>query len=124
MKGLSMSHHGQDPFDAYDETTAERMKNLLEASRRQLSEAFVKSEIGPTGKFPDGKMAKHDEGEIAFSVGARDGKVVLDFGASVAWIGMDPGQAVALAQTLIAHAKKCRLIGQKTPDVRHKATVR
>ena len=80
--------------------------------------------IGATGEFPKGKIAPEDEGEIAFAVGHRDGKVVIDFGKSVAWLGMEQHQAIALANTILSHANVCQIIGNKSPDIRHKAKVR
>lgn len=105
-----MSHHGDKPFDAYDGETAQRMKEM-----------FIKSNVGPTGGYPQGKLTKSDEGELlAFAVGHRDGKVVLDFGSPVAWIGMDPAQALALASSLAAHASKARIIGDRSAETQHK----
>lgn len=113
-----MSHHGENPFDAYDGKTQRRMQDLL---REQAGEVFRKANVGPTGQFPEGKMSKHDEGEIAFAVGHPNGKVVIDFGSPVAWVGMEPMQAIALANTLISHAKKARIIGASKDETRHKA---
>jgi hypothetical protein len=104
-----MSHHGDKPFDAYDEETAQRMQEM-----------FLNSSVGPTGGYPQGKLTKSDEGELAFAVGNRDGKVVLDFGSPVAWIGMDPAQALALASSLAAHASKARIIGNRSAETQHK----
>ena len=110
-----MSHHGENPFDAYDGKTQRRMQDLL---REQAGEVFRKANVGPTGQFPEGKMSKHDEGEIAFAVGHPNGKVVIDFGSPVAWVGMEPMQAIALANTLISHAKKARIIGASKSGTR------
>lgn len=115
-----MSHHGPNPFDAYDGKTQRRMQDLL---REKTTNAFRQANTGPTGQFPDGKMFKHDEGEIAFAVGHPNGKVVLDFGSPVAWVGMEPMQAIALANSLISHAKKARIIGAPKNETRHKAQV-
>ena len=113
-----MSHHGKGPFDTYDEATQKRMQALM---RDQQAEVFRKANVGPTGQFPEGKMSKHDEGEISFAIGHPNGKVVIDFGSPVAWVGMEPQQAVALAQTLLSHAKKARIIGAPKNETRHKA---
>ncbi len=113
-----MSHHGENPFDAYDEATKRKMQDLI---RDQNKAVFRQANLGPTGQFPEGKMAEHDEGEISFAVGHPGGKVVIDFGSPVAWVGMEPQQAVALANTLISHAKKARIIGAPKNETRHKA---
>lgn len=62
--------------------------------------------LGATGEFPEGKLTESDEGEIRFRVGAKDGKVVLDLGAPVAWVGMTVKQARDLGSSLIGHAKR------------------
>lgn len=113
-----MSHHGDRPFDAYDGETQRKMKDLM---RDQIGDFFRKANVGPTGQFPEGKMSKHDEGEIIFAVGHPNGKVVIDFGSPVAWVGMNPQQAIAVANSLITHAKKARIIGAPKDETRHKA---
>lgn len=89
-----MSHHGREPFD-------------LEA-RKQLIDSLKSTESyrGPIGAYPDGKLTKRDEGNIQFAIGSKDGKVVMDFGSAVAWIGMTPQDAMDLAAALMRHARK------------------
>lgn len=119
-----MGHHGEHPFDVYDEETATQLRDLLTEKRRFTeAEAHLKSELGATGKFPDGKLCEHDEGEITFAIGHREGQVVLDFGKPVAWVGMSPQQAIALAASLTQHARDCRIIGSKA-ETRHKVTAK
>jgi len=65
--------------------------------------------IGPTGKFPQGRLTDNDEGELRVAIGQKDGKVVIDFGKPVAWIGFDPEQAEQIAETLRQHAVEARL---------------
>lgn len=79
-----MAHHGTGPFSA----------EML---------------LGATGAFPQGKLTKEDEGEIRIAVGQRDGKVILDFGKPIAWIGMDAEQAAQIAESLASHAAEIRL---------------
>lgn len=67
--------------------------------------------FGATGKFPDGALDKSDEGEISFGVTSHRGKVIINFGKPVAWLGMNASQAAALAAVLIRHATNCRDIG-------------
>lgn len=61
--------------------------------------------LGPTGKFPAGKVSTVDEGEVRFAIGERDANVIIDFGTPVVWLQMPPEQAVAMAQLLIAKAR-------------------
>jgi len=65
--------------------------------------------LGATGEFPEGKLTEHDEGEIVFRVGSHQGKVVIEFGTPVAWLGMTPQQALRLAGLLERHVN--RLLG-------------
>ncbi len=62
--------------------------------------------LGGTGNYPDGKINKNDEGEIRFGVANVDGKVILNFGKPVAWVGMNPDDARRLADMLIKKANE------------------
>jgi len=68
-----MSHHGDQPEDS----------PMRDALRKILSDPL----IGATGEHPQGKLTPHDEGGIQFAIGVKDGKVVLDFGQPVVWVG-------------------------------------
>lgn len=108
-KELTMSHHGENPFEAIP--VPEDRARMEDIMRESLVE-----ELGATRRFPEGKLAKGDQGEIMFAVGHQHNKVTLDFGKSVAWIGMNPDQAKALAVTIFNHADKAQLIASdKTP---------
>jgi hypothetical protein len=86
-------HHERIPSD---ETMMATLKAKLD--REQLEK------LGPTGRFPEGKLTPNDEGEIAFAVGALKGKVVVNFGSPVASLGMSPDQARKLAGSLLEKA--------------------
>lgn len=62
--------------------------------------------LGPTGKHPFGKVHEDDDGEIQMGLAAdhANGTVILNFGASISWIGLYPAQAKELAQAMIAKA--------------------
>jgi len=64
----------------------------------------IQEQLGATRNFPQGKLVPHDEGEIRFAVGEKEGKVVIDFGKETAWVGMFPEQAIELAQILQTRA--------------------
>lgn len=85
-----MSHHGPNPFP--------------EDLRRKLLDTT--SFRGALGTFPHGQLHAADEGAIQFGVTHKDGKVVLDFGTPVAWVGMEPQQAADLASLMLSHAKQ------------------
>lgn len=87
-----MSNHSDDFRDT----------PIPEAVARALQQPL----IGATGTHPSGKLTPHDEGGIQFAIGVKDGKVCIDFGTPVKWLGMEPGQALELASSLIEHARK------------------
>lgn len=87
-----MSHHGNGKGPIPDE-----MRSKL---------AALCTELGATGVFPEGKLSPDDEGGIQFAIGVRDGKVCLDFGKPVSWLGMNPEDALKLAGSLIEKARK------------------
>lgn len=93
-----MSHHGSDPFD--DPKKIERLEQMKKALLD--TSAFR----GALGEFPEGKVSATDEGAIQFAIGVKDGKVILDFGTPVAWVGMNPQQAADLASTILKRAKE------------------
>ena len=74
----------------------------LSAVREMLKEAGLP--LGPTGSHPSGKLNGHDEGGINIGIGAKAGKVIMDFGTPVSWLGFDPGHARALAASLTNYA--------------------
>lgn len=64
-----------------------------------------REKVGPTGKFPKGKLTPHDEGELTLSIGVVRKTIVMDFGTSVAWIGFSADEAIAIAEKLVNAAK-------------------
>jgi hypothetical protein len=87
-----MAHHFSDPNLAPDD-----LKKVFETAPEGL---------GATGRFPEGKLNEHDEGEIAFAVAAdpEHKKILIHFGTPVAFLGMTGEQAIQLGQMLIAKA--------------------
>lgn len=67
------------------------------------------SGLGPTGNFPQGKLNSNDEGELALGITHDKGKVIIDFGKPVAWIGFDPKQAKEIARMFELHAIQCEI---------------
>jgi hypothetical protein len=93
-----MSHHGEKPFPVDRE---------LEGFMRKINQVVKEDMVGATGEFPEGKLNSADEGALQFKIGHSNDHVILDFGTPVSWIGIDPVNAVALAQSLIEHARAC-----------------
>jgi len=75
---------------------------------KQMLDMAKSMNLGATGLYPQGKIAEGDEGEIALAVGIHEGKVILNFGKPVAWMGLDYEQAMQLADSLKAKAFELR----------------
>jgi hypothetical protein len=60
--------------------------------------------LGPTGRFPQGKLNETDEGELTLSIGTEKGNVRVDFGTPVAWFALPPELALQFASTIVKHA--------------------
>ena len=83
------------------------MHHEKDASQEMMAQ-FAAEMLGPTGRFPGGKLTENDEGEIAFAVGVLKEKVVVNFGAPIASLGMSPDEAEKLAILLIRRAGQAR----------------
>ena len=128
-----MAHHGDQPFDG---KRAEQFRKMMDASgdqpmepgenypatpdeiearKRQLTRALLDTTgfTGAVGQHSQGKLTPQDQGDIQFRVGSENGKVVLDFGTPVHWVGMDAQQAADLASSLM---KWARLVGRKNGE--------
>lgn len=100
-----MAHHGSDPFG--DDPDAAKKFDAI-AKRNKLMRDLMDTTgfRGALGEFPEGKLTKSDEGSIQFALGSKDGKVILDFGTPVAWVGMTPQQAADLASSILSKARE------------------
>jgi hypothetical protein len=102
-----VSHHGPNPFDGEEGPDFQRRHQLM---RDLLNTTGFR---GAIGSHPGGQLTKADEGAIQFAVGEQDGKVVIDFGTSVHWLGMTPQQAADFASAVL---KRARLVGRKNGE--------
>jgi len=100
-----MSHHGYNPFD--NDPNAPEFQARQSLMRELLNTTGFR---GALGDFPHGQLTKADEGSIQFAIGAKDGKVVIDFGTPVHWLGMTPQDAADMASILL---KKAREVARK-----------
>ena len=103
-----MSNHSSD----FDETMRARMhpqrdlsdlmKQRQEKQRQEMIDAL---HLGATGNHPNGQLTPQDEGGLKYSIGTKDGVVVIEFGSPVSWIGLQPAESMALAEVLVKHAR-------------------
>lgn len=61
--------------------------------------------LGPTGKFPDGKIHDDDAGEIKLAVAHDRDFVHIRFGTPIEWLSLPPKEAKELAALLLTHAE-------------------
>ena len=93
-------HHGPNPFQ--DDPEKPVFQKRRELMRELLNTTGFR---GALGDFPLGQIAKDDEGAIQFAIGEKDGKVIIDFGTPVHWLGMTPQQAADFASAVIKRAR-------------------
>ena len=119
-----MSHHSDDKsltdltskIAGHLESKDGQFKKDKAALLQQMKGEQLQSTLGPTGDFPAGKMAPHDEGGLMFGITNFNGRVVVDFGKPIRSLGLTRPDALQLAETLIERAKKCPpIIGEKDP---------
>jgi hypothetical protein len=63
------------------------------------------SKLGGTGDFPRGKLNASDEGGLQLAIGVKDRTVIIDFGKSVVWLGLDKRTALQFAESIRKHAE-------------------
>ena len=59
--------------------------------------------LGPTGKFPEGKLNENDEGELKLMISHDEQNLRLDFGKPIAWCAMPKAQALQFAFAILEH---------------------
>ena len=77
-----MSHHGTE-FDDHDFFGMNKEIDGLFGFKKDE----VSNKLGATGKYPEGKLNEHDEGEITFAMAIDKGKLIMRFGKPLEWIG-------------------------------------
>lgn len=78
--------------------------------------------LGPTGKFPHGKITPDDEGELKIGLLAKGGKIVLVFGKAVTWIGLPPEDAKKMAMSLLEMVAGMENAAKLRPEEERSAT--
>jgi hypothetical protein len=100
-----MSNHSNSNDPAMSEHIKKQVEEFESKMDKKLAESIERN-LGPTGKFPQGKLTNNDQGEIKIAIGRKDGVVVMDFGSPTAWIGFPPRDAREIAAVLIKHAEE------------------
>lgn len=95
-----MSHSNENyPFNLHSDDELKRLLNEIKVDPAPTGE------LGPTGHFPDGKLADNDEGGIQFGITTIGGRVVIDFGKPIRTIGLTRDESVRLANYLFEKAR-------------------
>jgi hypothetical protein len=73
--------------------------------RDDVKDKKDKRKLGATGKYPEGKLNKTDEGELRFAIGPHvSGGIGIEFGKAVKWIVLPKETAIEMAFLLLRHA--------------------
>jgi hypothetical protein len=99
---MSFQHHGErDPMDP-------ELRKLFSSKQDELLKRFdaERAKTAPR-EYPDGRISGDDEGAVTFKIGSdpNKGVVVIEYSTPTLWVGMQPQQAIELAQVLIKHAR-------------------
>jgi len=72
--------------------------------------------VGPTGKFPEGKISPDDKGELGIhiSIDDKNKQVRLDFKEPIVWLSFGPEMGIQFAACL--HAACMDLLSQGNDD--------
>lgn len=63
---------------------------------------------GPSGEFPRGKLKDDDQGELTIAIGVRERTLIIDFGPTMGWIGMDKKAALEFGSQIINRAMEIK----------------
>jgi hypothetical protein len=101
------NHLGESPFEGFNDPSKPDFQKRRELMRDLLNTASFR---GALGEHVEQKSSPEDEGAIQFAIGEANGKVVIDFGTPVHWLGMTPQQAADFASAVL---KRARQVGRK-----------
>lgn len=65
--------------------------------------------LGPTGQFPNGKIRPDDEGQVRVAVTVENNRIMIRFGASLTWLGLDAATADEMIRVLTERRKELNL---------------
>lgn len=103
---MSFQHHGER------EPMSPELQKLFADQRTEKVGELLKrfdDERAGTAKreYTDGRISADDDGSLTFKIGADAEKnvIVIEYSKPTVWVGMQPQQAIELAQMLIKHAR-------------------
>lgn len=102
-----MSHHGNLPPDLDGSPRDEPL-------RKEMSDAMKKL----MGEYPNGKLGPDDQGAVAVGFSSEPGIVKMHFPKPCLWIGFTPDEAIAMAESLIQHARAANKGGNRILTVK------
>lgn len=71
----------------------------------QLQGQLHELQLGPTGRFPDGKLREDDCGETRLALGEYNKHVCIEFGVYTKWLALDPATAMTLGSEIVKLAQ-------------------
>jgi hypothetical protein len=74
-----------------------------------------KPSLGPTGKFPLGKLGPSDQGELSCGISVADELVIVRFGTVISWFALKAPEARELAASLLRAAEKAEQAEKEVP---------
>jgi len=102
-----MGHHASDlPFQDFNDDEARRQFNKLAEELNVKKQPKNPLDLGPTGTYPDGKIADNDEGAIQYGITTMNNRIVFDFGKPIRTIGLTQKQAWEMAEVLTRRANQ------------------
>lgn len=102
-----MGHHASEqPFgDFGDDATKKAFNKLLSDLNLEIQKKNP-LDLGPTGTYPNGKIADNDEGAIQYGITTMNNRIVFDFGKPIITIGLTQKQAWEMAEVLTRRANQ------------------
>ena len=59
-------------------------------------------------KYPRGKLRNDDEGALLIRITSEDKTVIIDFGKTIRWLGLDKDAAIQFANCIINKANEIK----------------
>ena len=103
-----MGHHNFDGVDPQMEAKMAELRRKLQVDDLELRKAQLSQNIGALHDHPERRLTDKDEGALQYAVAQTGGKIIINFGTPVSWIGMNPEDAEAMANVLMAKAREAR----------------